>query len=92
MTGADRLGYLSTYTSSEKLEEARAVVLEDQRTTVARTGQELNVSQGLVYSVVYEGLRFRNVCAKWMPRHLTEECKHSLYNDHPLNTELGSCP
>jgi hypothetical protein len=90
VTDADRLGYPSTYTSNEKLEEARAVVLEDRRVSVAIIGQELNVCQGLVYAVVYNSLGF--VCAKWIPRQLTEECKQCLYNDHSLNTELGSSP
>jgi hypothetical protein len=55
---ADRLGFSSTYTSNEKLKEAKVMVLEDRIFTVAVIGQELNVSQGLLYSAVYESLGF----------------------------------
>jgi hypothetical protein len=58
VTDAERLGFSATYTSSEKLEEARVMVLEDRIFTIAVIGQELNVSQGLMYSAVYDSLGF----------------------------------
>jgi hypothetical protein len=46
LTVAEHSEYLSTPSSSEKLVEARAMVLEDRRVTVAEIAQILSVSQG----------------------------------------------
>ena len=54
VTDAEHLGFSSAYSSSEKRKEARVMVLEDRVFTIAVIGQELNVSQELMYSSVYD--------------------------------------
>lgn len=58
VTDAERLGFSTAYTSCEKLKEARVMVLKDRIFSIAVIGQELNVSQGLMYSAVYDSLEF----------------------------------
>jgi hypothetical protein len=53
VTDAEHLGF-SKYTSSEKLKETRVMVVKDRIFTIAVIGQELKVSQGLMYSAVYD--------------------------------------
>ena len=66
VTDAERLGFSATYTSIEKLKEAIVMVLEDRIFTIAVIGQELNVSQGLMYLAVYDSLGFHRaaLCKK----------------------------
>jgi len=50
VTVAESSGYSSTSTISEKLKEARAMVVHNRRAGIAEIAQKLIVSQGSLYS------------------------------------------
>lgn len=76
VTVAESSGYSSTLTISEKLKEARAMVVHNRRAGIAEIAQKLIVSQGSFCSVVYDSLRIHKVCASLVLRQLTKEQKH----------------
>lgn len=46
LSGVECPGSPSTFSSFEKLQEARTMVLEDRRATVAEVAQKLSICQG----------------------------------------------
>ena len=76
MTVAETSGYSSTSTISEKLKEARTMVVHNRRVGIAEIAQKLIVSQGSLYSVVYDRFGMHKVCARLVLIQLTEEQKH----------------
>jgi hypothetical protein len=76
MTVAENSGYSLTVTTSEKLEEARAMAAQNRRVSTVEIAQQLNVSQGSPYSVVHDRLWLLKVCARLVLRQLTKEQKH----------------
>ena len=66
---AECLGWPSTSTIDEKLEEARAIILTDRRVTIEEIALQLGISQGTAYSLVHDILGFHKVAARWVPRH-----------------------
>jgi hypothetical protein len=77
VTDAKHLGRLSTSTTGEKQEEARAVILSDRRVTIEKIATQQGNSQGSGYSLVHEKLEFHKVSARWVPTYLTEEHKRN---------------
>jgi hypothetical protein len=71
VTGAEHSECPSTSTSNEKLEEARFMFLKDRTDPITETAQKKNVSQGSVYSVVYDSLGFHKVCARRVSMQVT---------------------
>lgn len=76
MTVAESSGYSSPSTISEKLKEARAMVVHNRRVSTSEIAQELIVTQGSLYPVVYDSLRIHKICARLLLRQLTKEQKH----------------
>ena len=76
VTVEERSGYSSTSTNSEKLEEARAMVVQNRRIGIEEIAQKLIVSQGSLFSVMYDSLGIHKVYAGLVPRQLTEDQKH----------------
>ena len=46
-----------------------------QKVKLEEVAGRLNVSVGSAYSVIHDSLMFSNVCARWVPKELTEEHK-----------------
>jgi hypothetical protein len=74
---AERSRRLSTSTTSEKQEEARAIILADRRVTIEEIASQVGISQDSAYSLVHHNLGFNDVSARRVPTHLTEEHKLS---------------
>ena len=51
------------------------LVRENRRITVEEAAGRLDVSVGSVYSLIYDSLKLSKVCARWVPKELTEERK-----------------
>ena len=49
--------------------------MKNRRITAEEVAGRLNVSAGSVYSLIHDSLKFSKVCARWMPKELTEERK-----------------
>jgi hypothetical protein len=76
VTVAESSGYSSPSTVSEKLKEARAMVVRNRRVGIAEIAEKLIGNQGSLYSVAYDRLGIRKVCARLVLRQLTKEQKH----------------
>jgi histone-lysine N-methyltransferase SETMAR len=74
---AERMGRLSTSTSGDKQEEARAIILANRRVIIEEIASQPSINQALAYSLVHDNLGFHKVSARWMPKHLTQEHKRN---------------
>jgi hypothetical protein len=79
--------YCTTSISSEKLEEARAMVVQNRRVGIAEISQKLIVSQGSFCSIVYDSLGIRKVCALLVLRQLTKEQNHCYMDIRSFHLE-----
>jgi len=76
VTDAERSGCPATATTMRNEERALELIHENRRITIEEVAGRLNVSVGSAYSLIHDSLKFSKVCAKWVPKELTEECKH----------------
>jgi hypothetical protein len=80
VTDAERSGRPSTSTSDDKQEQARTMILDDRRTTIRGIATRLDISQGSAHTKVHNIHGYHKVCARWVPKHLTEEHKRNPLN------------
>ena len=65
----------ATATTTRNEERTLELIRENRRITVEEVAGRLNVSVGSAYSLIHGSLKFSKVCARWVPKELTEECK-----------------
>ena len=53
------------------------MILKNRRVSIDEVAHSLNVGHGSAYKIVHDMLGFRKVCARWVPRELTEEHKRN---------------
>jgi hypothetical protein len=60
------------------MKKARELILQNRRVTADKIAKQLNIRIGFAYSVVHNNLQFHKMCARWVPRELTDErkCMH----------------
>jgi hypothetical protein len=75
VTDAERSGCPTTATAAQNEERARELILQNKRVKVDEIAEQLNISIGSAYFVVYENLQFHKLCARWVPKELTNEHK-----------------
>ncbi|KFM62375.1 Histone-lysine N-methyltransferase SETMAR, partial [Stegodyphus mimosarum] len=68
---AEREGRPATATTARVNE----CILANRRITINKISNELDISHGSVHKIIADHLEFRKVCARWVPRLLTEEHK-----------------
>jgi hypothetical protein len=73
VTDAERSGHPTTATTARNEERARELILQSRRDGIAK---QLNISIGSAYSVTHDNLQFHKVCARWVPKELTDKHKH----------------
>jgi hypothetical protein len=76
VTDAECLGCPTTATTAQNKARARELILQNRRVMVNEIAKQLNISIGSACSVVHDNLQFQKVCAKWVPKELTDEHKH----------------
>jgi histone-lysine N-methyltransferase SETMAR len=54
---------------------AEAIVMDNRHVTVNEIAANLNISHGSAHHIIHDVLKFRNVSARWVQRHLTPELK-----------------
>lgn len=64
-----------TSRTEENIEHVRRVLLKDRRVTVRMIAEELSISKDTVWTIITEDLGMRKVCAKMVPKILTEDQK-----------------
>jgi hypothetical protein len=72
---AERSGCPATATTTRNEERTLELIHENRRITVEEVAGRLNVSVGSACSLIHDSLNFSKVCARRVPKELTEEHK-----------------
>jgi len=75
VTDEERSGWPATNRTEENIAKVGQIVCENHRLTVRSTAEQVNIDRGTVRKILTEDLDVRKVCAKMVPRKLTEEQK-----------------
>ena len=51
------------------------MILENRRVAIDEVENHFEISHGSAYDIIHNSLGFRKVCARWVPKELTEEQK-----------------
>jgi len=72
---AERSGHPATATTMRNEERTLELIHENRRIRVEEVAGRLNVNVGSAYSLIHESLKFSKMCARWVPKELTEKRK-----------------
>jgi len=75
VTDEERSGWPATSRTEEKIAKVRQIVCENRRLTVRSISEQVNINRERVRKILTEDLEMRKVCAKMVPKELTEEQK-----------------
>ena len=75
VTDEERSGRPATSRTEENIAKIRQIVREDRRLAVRSIAEQVNIDRETVRIIVTEVLDVRKVCAKMVPKELTEEQK-----------------
>jgi hypothetical protein len=77
----------ATEATVQRVEE---LIRADRRITIDNAATALGCSHGLAHSIMPDRLKFRKVCAQWVPRQLMYREKNEQ-NGSVLATSLTAC-
>jgi len=60
---------------TEDIADVENVVRENRRVTVKEVASLLDISVGSAHHIIHDELKFRKVCARWVPKRLKPEMK-----------------
>jgi len=72
-TDEERSGRPATSKTEENIAKVCQIVRENRRLTVRSIGEQVNIEREKVRKILTEDLDMRKVCAKMVPKELTEE-------------------
>jgi len=75
VTEEERSGRPATSITEENTAEVRQIVRENRRLSVRSIAEQVNMDRETVRKILTEDLDMRKVCAKMVPKELTEEQK-----------------
>jgi len=75
VTNKERSGRPSTSRTEENIAKIRQIVRENRRLTVRSIAEQVNIDRETVRKILTEDLDMRKVCAKMVPKELSEEQK-----------------
>jgi len=75
VTNKARSGWPETSRTEENIVKIHQIVLENRQLTVRSTAEQVNIDRETVRKILTEDLDVRKVCAKMVPKELTEEQK-----------------
>jgi len=75
VTDEARSGRPATSRTEENIAKVRQIVRENRRLTVRSITEQVNIDRETVRKIITEDLDIRKVCAKMVPKELTEEQK-----------------
>jgi len=70
-------GRPSTSITDSNVEDARAMILENRRVNIDEMANHFEISHGSAYDIIHNRLGFRKVCARLVPKQLTEEHRNN---------------
>jgi len=75
VTDEERSGRPATSRTEENIAKVRHIVRENRRLTVGSIAEQVNIDRETVRKILTEDFDLRKVCAKMVPKELTEEQK-----------------
>jgi len=75
VTDEETSGRLASSTTEEIIAKFRQIVRKNSRMTVRSIAEQVNIDKETVMKILTEDLDMRKVCAKMVPKELTEEQK-----------------
>ena len=75
VTDEERSGRPGTSRTKENIAQVRQIVRENRRLAVRSIPEQVNIGRETVRKILTEDLDMRKVCAKMVPKELTEEQK-----------------
>jgi len=75
VTDEERSGRPATSKTEENIAKVRQIVRENCRLTLRSISEQVNINRETVRKILTEDLDMRKVCAKMVPKELTEEQK-----------------
>jgi len=75
VTNEERSGRPATSRTEENIAKVHQIVCENSRLTVRSIAEQVNIDRERVRKILGEDLNMRKVCAKMVPKELTEEQK-----------------
>ena len=76
VTDEERSGRPATSRTEENIANVRQILRTNRRLTVRSIAEQVNVDRETVRGILTEDLDMSKVCAKMVPKELTEEQKH----------------
>jgi len=73
VTDEERSGRPATSRTEENIVKVRQILHENRRLTVRSIAEQVNIERETVRKILTEDLDIRKVCAKMVPKELTEE-------------------
>jgi len=80
VTDEERSGQPSTSRTEENIAKVRQIVRENHRLTVRSIAEQVNIDRETVRKILTEDLDMRKVCAKMVPKELTDEQKQRVFS------------
>jgi len=90
VTDEERSGWPATSRTEENIAKIRQLVCENRRLTVRSIAEQVNMNRETVRKILTEDLDMRKVCAKMVPKELTEEQKQRRVLSYKTNNCVGT--
>jgi len=90
VTDEERSGQPATNRTEENIAKVRQIVRENRRLTVMSMAEQVNIYRETVRNILTEDLHMRKVCAKMVPKELTEEQKQRRVFSYSTNNCGGT--
>ena len=92
---AEHLGCLNLAAVPENTKKLHKLVLANRKLNLHNIAEELEISEGSVFTILHEHLSVRKLCSKWVLRLLTVDQKQQHSNDSEhcfltVSTQHGS--
>ena len=68
-----RSGRPSSVVTEQSIELVKNLIETDNRLSVMKIAQMLNISHGSVHTILKEKLQLRSLCSRWIPKDLTDQ-------------------
>ena len=92
VTDEERSGRPATNRTEENIAKVRHILRENRRLTVRSIAEQVNIDRETVRKILTEDLDMRKVCAKMVPKELTEEQKQRRVFSYKTNNCWNTLP
>jgi hypothetical protein len=77
VTDEDRSVRPETSSSVTNVDRVNILTQENRRITVSAVANVLDINYGSAYSIMYDELKYRKACSRWVSKQLTEDHKQN---------------